>query len=203
MYYPSNRVIANRIARPGELTRLSGEEYVGKYWITYDGKYFEGEFPNPNPTLLYKTKNNNNFKKNTKVLKTQTNNKLLKINPLILLVDLKDPTYYYPNISDNDYRDGSITRYFAKQRKIRKFKILEIDKNQYTDIINQNGIYNYPMWDVTSILWKISGPLNSTFNGNIITKAGVLDTNQRLVELKNKEFIGIDKYLTNFQEFYK
>jgi hypothetical protein len=202
MYYPKSRVITNKIALPGELIFSSGKEYSGKYWMTYDGKYFGGEYPDITKKLI-KSSVVDIISPNSKILNTSTNSKLIRINSSISVVDLKDPNPFYPNPTNEDYDNGNIIRYFAKQRKIRNYKFIEIDKNTFEDIDNQNGIYNYPMWDVTSIFWKISGPLVSTFNGNIITRAGVIDTNQRLVILKNREFIGINEYLTDFKEFYK
>lgn len=201
MYYPKSRVITDLIAKPGEIKEFSGKEYTGKYWITYDGRYFKGDYPNDNAEELFKIEKF--ILPTNKIIKNSINEKLLKINPFISVTNMEDPKPYYPNPTVDDYKKGTITRYFAKERKIRTYKILEINRSTYDDIKKREGKYNYSKWDVTSIIWKISGPLYSTFNGNIITRAGVLDTNERIVKNENKEFIGINKYLTNFKEFYK
>lgn len=200
MYYPKNRIIQKQNSLPGELNDPSGNEFTGEYFMTYDGNYFSGNYP-PNSTTkkLSKIEFDNNFK----IVKTAVNSKYQSINPEMNIIDLLDPTPYYPKPTNSEYSQKFIIRYFAKQREIRTFKLIEISKEVYDDIVGRKGKYNYSGWDVVSLFWQISGPLYDINIGGIPSKAGVIDTNKRIINIKNKQFIGLDNYLTDFQEFYK
>ena len=41
-YYPKSRIIENLNANPGEFILPNGKEYIGPYYITFDGKSFTG-----------------------------------------------------------------------------------------------------------------------------------------------------------------
>lgn len=45
------------------------------------------------------------------------------------------------------------------------------------------------------MLWKLTGPLNNKRVSQYDTRAGIIDTNKRLVETKNKTFIGLKEFI--------
>ncbi len=198
-YYPKNRIVTNQYSNPGNFTDENGKEYIGSYFYTFNGKYYSGANPQSNNIFqifkIIDTKNpllygvNNTYYQNLK-----SNTKIQKY---------LEPESYYPQPTEEDYKKKNIIRYFAKERKVRSFKIIEINKITYDDIYSQNGIYNYPMWDITSLFWKISGPLKTERLLNGVINPGVIETNERLVLLKDPQFIGIKNYITDFQQFYK
>lgn len=197
-YYPKNRVVTNQKAIPGQFIDEDGNEYVGDFFVTFDGDIIAGTDP-LNTTGVQLTKVNNieisNF---TGVIQNVNNSRYREINPNINDLPLLDPTLFTPSPTTEDYTRGNITRYFAKQRDKRIFKIIEINKDTYDDLVGRKGVFNYALWKPISLFWRISGPLERT-----PIEPGVIETNRRIVEQKERIFIGISNYLTNFQEFYK
>ena len=112
-----------------------------------------------------------------------------------------DPLPYFPIITGKDYQRGQIIRYFAKKRNEDPPQIREITKDAFSDLNSSRGQYNYALWTVTSVFWKISGPLRDSLNKNGVKTSGIIDTNRRLVENANKDFRGIRQYLSNLIQF--
>lgn len=192
-YYPKSRYSKPLKSNPNEIFTMDGKPYDGLYVITFDGEMYTGEKPTKKSLNLQKieVKDNINSKKingnieNIKYSNLNGNN----------LQEFLEPTQYYPIITDKEYEEQRMIRYFAKQRKLRNFKFIEINKEIYDDIVNQKGIYNYPGWDVMSMLWIISnGKLNEDF---------VKNQNIRITEEKNKQFIGLINYIQNYTQFSK
>lgn len=202
-YYPKSRIITNQKSNPGEFTNENGMPYSGDYFITFDGRYFSGKDPQ-SPGSFPLKKINSITTTLPNYIQSRDNKVFASLNKGEITVDeLLEPSQYYPKPTEEDYKIGKITRYFAKQRKIGTFKIIEIDKNTYTDLDNEGGIYNYPGWKIISLLWQISGPLHDERPNGQIVRAGIIDTNQRIVEMKDKVFYGIKQYLTDYKQFAK
>jgi hypothetical protein len=199
-YYPKSRIIENQKANPGEFTLTNGVDYTGPYYTTFDGKSYTGANPyTPYSNLLVKTLPpiaDSEF--------TDPNvddyNQLKLSNPSLSLID---PTPFTPKPTQEDYKKGKITRYFARQRNGTQFKIMEIDQTTYNNLNDRRGGLNYSLWKVISIFWQISGPLRDQRVGNIRTRAGIIDTNQRVLDNAEKDFIGIKQYLTNLTQFIR
>jgi hypothetical protein len=197
-YYPKSRIIENQKSNPGEFTLTNGKEYTGPYYTTFDGKVFTGVNPySLNSVLLVPVP--------PKIADTEFINvpfeEYNQLKPNNLSTSLIDPTPYTPKPTDEDYRKGKITRYFARQRNGTQFRIMEIDQTTYDNLSNRKGGLNYSLWKVISIFWQISGPLRDIRVGNIRTRAGIIDTNQRVLDNAEKDFIGIKQYLTNLEQF--
>lgn len=196
-YFPKSRIIENQKANPGEFILPSGKEYIGPYYTTFDGRSFTGANPyslNSIPLTINPTPQVNNQFINPSL---EDYNQLNPSN----LAQLVDPTPYTPKPTPEDYKKGKITRYFARQRNGTQFKIMEIDQTTYDNLSNNRGNLNTSLWKVISIFWQISGPLRDQKINNIRTRAGIIDTNQRVLDNAEKNFIGIKQYLTNLTQF--
>ena len=197
-YYPKSRIIENQKANPGEFTLPNGKDYTGLYYTTFDGKSFTGANP-------YSPNSNSLIPVPPKIADIEFINPTVEeYNQLKLLsspLSLIDPTPYTPKPTDQDYKRGKITRYFARQRNGTQFKLMEIDQTTYDNLDNRRGGLNYSLWKVISIFWQISGPLRDERVGNIRTRAGIIDTNQRVLDNAEKSFIGIKQYLTDLRQF--
>lgn len=197
-YFPKSRIIENQKANPGEFTLPNGSPYSGPYYVTFDGKIFSGANPyTPGSIPLSRSILN----KNEDPTSTDLNNidyNSLKSNKLATLID---PIPFTPKPTDEDYKKGKITRYFARQRNGTQFKIMEIDQPTYDNLLNNRGGLNTSLWKVISIFWQISGPLNDQKVNDIRTRAGIIDTNQRVLDNAEKNFIGIKQYLTDLKQF--
>jgi hypothetical protein len=197
-YFPKSRIIENQKANPGEFNLPDGSSYSGPYYITFDGSVYTGANPySPNSVPL--TRNLLNKNEDNIVLDINNNDyNSLKISQLTRLID---PTPYTPKPTEEDYKKGKITRYFARQRNGTQFKLMEIDQETYDNLSNNRGGLNFSLWKVISIFWQISGPLRDERVNNIRTRAGIIDTNQRILDNAEKNFVGIKQYLTDLTQF--
>lgn len=196
-YYPKSRIIENQKANPGEFVLSNGESYTGPYYTTFDGKSFTGANPY--------TPNSNSLIKSEPIIAdleftNPTFNEYNQLKPTNLS-QLTDPIPFTPKPTPEDYKKGKITRYFARQRNGTQFRIMEIDQTTYDNLSNNTGGLNTSLWKVISIFWQISGPLRDERVGNIRTRAGIIDTNQRVLDNAEKNFIGIKQYLTDLRQF--
>jgi len=199
-YFPKSRIIENQKANPGEMQTALGKEYTGPYYITFDGKIFSGANPySPGSKPLVRALLNKN-EDNSNISPDLNNDNYNSLKPLNL-AQLIDPIPFTPKPTEEDYKRGKITRYFARQRNGTQFKIMEIDQTTYDNLSNRRGGLNYSLWKVISIFWQISGPLRDERVGNIRTRAGIIDTNQRVLNNAEKNFIGIKQYLSDLTQF--
>jgi hypothetical protein len=195
-YYPKSRIIENQKANQGEFILPNGKEYTGLYYTTFDGKFFTGANPytlNSLPLIPVQTLSDPEF---INLQKEKYDS--LKSFPITQLID---PTPFTPKPTEEDYKKGKITRYFARQRNGTQFKLMEINQETYDNLSNNRGGLNTSLWKVTSIFWQISGPLRDERVNNIRTRAGIIDTNQRILDNTEKNFIGIKQYLTDLTQF--
>jgi hypothetical protein len=197
-YYPKSRVITNQKANPGQFTLPNGDEYTGLYYTTFDNKSFIGATPTttsiPLTPVIVKDINANPEIKTTQVLEYDG------LKPSIL-PNLVDPTPFTPRPTEADYKAGKITRYFARQRNGTTFRLMEIDQTTYNAFTSGVGDANTSLWKVVSIFWQISGPLYNEKVNNITTRAGIINTNQRILNTTEPNFIGIKQYLTDLKQF--
>jgi hypothetical protein len=113
----------------------------------------------------------------------------------------KDPDYFVVQPTGDDYRRGTITRYFAKRKNQTPPQVREINQSTFNSINNQDGEYNYALWSVISLFWKISGPLFDSKDQNGVLKAGIVNTNERLRNSANQQFRGIRSYLNDLIQY--
>jgi hypothetical protein len=198
-YYPKSRIIENQLANPGQFKTVDGKDYTGPYYTTFDGKSFTGANPytlNSRSLTPYPTEKTNTTQTGNVEAIAYNNIKPTKINAQLI-----DPTPFTPRPTETDYKAGKITRYIARQRNGTQFKILEIDKQTHEDLINLRGGANSALWKSIAIFWQISGPLHNEKINNITTRAGIIDTNQRILDNAEKNFIGIKQYLSDLTQF--
>jgi hypothetical protein len=197
-YFPKSRIIPNLISNPGQFNNIDGSPYSGPYYTTFDGKSFTGNSPYDGasrPLILKVPILNPNISTDPNSLNYT---RLNSSNTAVLV----DPTPFTPTPTVLDYKAGKITRYIARQRNGTQFRIMEISKQNHEDLINLKGGANSSLWKSIAIFWQISGPLHNTkING--ITTAGIIDTNQRILDTAEKNFVGIKQYLSNLSQFSK
>jgi len=195
-YYPSFRIKPNLNSTGNQFT-LNGRPYVGKYYETYDGKFFSG----PNPTLgpnerlipnvaypntpgLASSGLSRSAKKDLAAkTKSQT-------NPL----DLTEPASYQPKPLETDYNRGYFNRYFVKKINETGY-IKEISFEEYSKIQDGSATYDVSFYQIEKIMWKLTGPLNTVRLSQYDIRAGIVDTNKRLVETTDARFLGLKAYI--------
>ena len=200
-YIPKSLTNNNLFTNGGEFIDINGKAYSGPYHQLFNNSIYSGNTPlDPTKKLLIRTPRDESP---NQVVNTPTNLEYSNLRPQNqeLFEYGKNPTSFIPQPKGKDYKRGQIERYFAKKRNETPSRILEINQLTYNDIITQSGEYNYALWQVVKVFWKITGPLRDTRNPNGVVTAGIVDTNERLVNFTNKEFRGIKQYLSNLIQF--
>lgn len=197
-YYPSFRIKTDLVTNGLEYKTSNGP-YKGKYYMTYDGRKFTGPNPivGPNEELFSNVRqtestflNNSNLPENVKsTISQKTGVGLKKVQ-----VKRGAPTPYFPIPTEFDYKKGYIMRSFVKKVNDLGF-ITEISDEEYDNFQNGTVDYDVSYYLVIQIMWKLTGPLNSTRIGQYDVRAGIIDTNKRLVETANKTFLGITDFI--------
>lgn len=206
VYFPKNRVIDNKYTNGDKfINPVTKQPYVGYYYETFDGKAKSGKNPMLGPSIplepidaLTANKqlpdNANNVKYGA-LSKQRTNPSLAVIGTLI------EPAAYFPKPTPEDYNRGYFTRYVAKRRNSPNSIFLEINQPTYNDLLYRNGLYNYLMWEVTSLFWQITGPLYDNRENKDYPRAGIINTNERILATKEKIFPSISKFFSDPTQF--
>jgi hypothetical protein len=199
-YYPSFTVTTDLTTQGDEFT-LNGQPYKGKYYETYDGRVFTGPNPQQGPNQELRPVsyyvdapilNNRSLPLNLRnklATKTGVTPSTLQ-NPRIP----GQPNTYYPQPTEQDYKRGYVIRYFTKKENERGF-ITEISQDEYNSIVNGTADYDISIYQTTTILWKLTGPLRSKRESQYNIIPGIFETNQRLTEKANLNFLGIVDYI--------
>jgi len=205
-YFPKNRVIDNKYTNGDKFVNPTTKKpYVGYYYETFDGKFKTGKNPMEGPSTplepvsaatanpqIPKSDNNNTYSLLSKSRAGLSNS---------VIGTLKEPQPYFPKPTPQDYNRGYFTRYVAKKRNSPNSIFLEIDQPTYNDLLYKGGVYNYPMWSVTSIFWQITGPLRDNKENKDFPRAGIINTNERILKNKAKNFPSIEKFFSNLTQF--
>ena len=194
-YYPTSRIIQNQKTRGSEFL-LNGIPYVGLYYATFDGKYFSGPNPSTGPNELLESiaTTYNASELNNTNMPVALKKKIISVTQAKLNASTKQPTAYFPKPLQTDYDLGYLNRSFIKKKNEHGY-ITEISPQEYTDIVNGDVNYDTTMLQPYQIMWKLTGPLHSIRISQYDTKAGIIDTNRRLVEEANPIFFGIIDYI--------
>ena len=104
------------------------------------------------------------------------------------------PSTYIPTITDKDYENGYIKRYFLSNRNY--FNAIETDAKSY-------NVADINFYRKVSIEWKITGPQFSVYNGNILQTTGVVDFNTRRIKQAGNIIKGIETILNNPKQFWR
>lgn len=194
-YYPSFRIIQN-LNTGGKEFSLDGRPYSGPYYETFDGRFFTGPNPQVGPNEeIFKLPNYQNAPGLNNVnLPDAIKKRLAGTSKLELNRIPGKPNSYYPQPTEEDYRKGYVVRFFTKKENERGF-ITEISEDEYNGIVNGTVDYDISLYQVTKILWKLTGPLRNTRMSQYNVIPGIIDTNQRLTEAANKNFLGIVDFI--------
>ena len=195
-YYPSFATKNNQITKGNEFF-LEEQPYSGNFYYDDKGNAYTGVDPVHGSNLFLTPINsikNKVLSMNTRDLSSfeieaQQNTRTLQFSSRGL-----EPTTYYPQPIDSDYQKGYITRYFAKKINQSGY-VTEISPAEYVAFTNGEVMYDISFYQVVSILWKITGPLNSQRISQYDIRAGIIDTNKRLTEAAEPNFVGLDAFI--------
>lgn len=198
-YFPKNKITTNLYTKGNEFL-LDGKPYTGAYYKTYNGKVYTGKNPivGTSQELTPALKNNKDKYPNINVkggILLDNNTRSYITNPNIKnLETYLIPLQYYPQPTDTDYQKGYIMRYFAKKRNDIGY-VIEVNKNTHLSLLNEDSEYDYITYQTIDIFWQITGPLKDDRKDKQYKIAGIIDTNKRIVETKDKQFRGLIEYI--------
>ena len=199
-YYPSFAVTTN-LNTQGDLYTLSGIPYRGLYYETYDGRAFTGSSPEIGPSeplekipIFLSAPGINNQNLPTKLKKDIARKTGVQQSTSNSTRIPGQPNTYYPQPTEQDYKKGYVIRYFTKKENERGF-ITEISQDEYNSIVNGTADYDISIYQTTTILWKLTGPLRSKRESQYNIIPGIFETNQRLTEKANLTFLGIVDFI--------
>ena len=221
MYIPKNRIKTN-LYTPGNefLIKNTGEDYKGSYHSLYTGKFYTGKTQNDSnireiiryevPELDGTPKLPQNLE-NTNVIALFLNDpdplidedkwnqsdvvKFLELNGKSTIDDdpKNIPFQCYPKPTEDNYKLGSFTRYFAV--KINEDRYLELDLPTYKKLKKQSSNWTWELWNCFSIQWTLTG------DAKIV---GQTNRNQVLIVEQRLKRVGLQIFLRgNYLKYYQ
>lgn len=193
-YYPSTRIKTNLYTRGGEFFLPDGKSYNGRYYLTFDGKAFTGVNPLLGTNVLLVKSEQEEVLPRRPAGRIEAVQAATQGATIATSVELGQLVPYYPIPLESDYARGYFTRYFAKQLTGPGY-ILEISENDWSNL--ENGLTEQTVlaYEVTSMFWQLTGPLNNKRISQYQIQGGVFDTNKRVTEAKEPSFRGIISYI--------
>ena len=194
IYYPENQIIRNLTALPNQWMLEDGTEYVGTYH-----RYSTGEVYTEGSWNQFQSKKLIPYK----VTFSSPGNIIYDALTKTPVTQFTAPKYFYPVLKESDYAAGTISRFFVQRANLSNplFSIIEVDKEQFGNIVTSGKGINGSLYNGISIPWKLTGPKNDTFDENgVRITAGVEDTNRRLVSINNVKMPGLINFLNDYIE---
>jgi hypothetical protein len=162
--------------------------------LTFDGKAFTGVNPLLGTNILLVKSEQEEVLTRRPALRAEAIQSATQGATIATSVELGQLVPYYPIPLESDYARGYFTRYFAKQLTGPGY-ILEISENDWSNL--QNGLTEQTVlaYEVTSMFWQLTGPLNNKRISQYQIQGGIIDTNKRVTEAKEASFKGIISYI--------
>jgi len=202
MYYPKSQITTNLYTNGDKLMYKSNSiPYMGYYWTTSTGKIYTGKTPEDTPTEelieLNIPRASQNLTNQEAIFNNVESNINLSLKVYSSLIpspsSLFLPTYFQPQPTSQDYQTGEFRRYFVK--KTNELIYIEVSKDTYDNILNQNSQWLWQDYLPFNIPWSISGD-----------KLTVAKTNKNIVDLimLRLSLYKFNDYLRNdYTKFYK
>jgi hypothetical protein len=202
MYYPKSQITTNLYTNGDKLMYKSNSiPYMGYYWTTSTGKIYTGKTPEDTPTEelieLNIPRASQNLTNQEAIFNNVESNINLSLKVYSSLIpspsSLFLPTYFQPQPTSQDYQTGEFRRYFVK--KTNELIYIEVSKDTYDNILNQNSQWLWQDYLPFNIPWSISG-----------NKLTIAKTNKNIVDLimLRLSLYKFNDYLRNdYTKFYK
>jgi len=185
-YYNKEEIVENQYTTGKEYMTKNRVEYIGLYHKYITGEVYTLSTYDANksiPLITYQEESDDIklYKSNKPKIKTKYNT----------------PNIFYPSPTTDDIKKKRMTRYVLKNISTNQIfeTNLQTVKNYQKKKIDNN------LYQLETIEWKISGPLNTiTVNG--ITQTGVIEENIKTIRNKSRKMSGLLQYFKSYSEFY-
>jgi len=195
-YYTKAQITTGLLTEGGQYMLVDNTEYKGQYHTYTTGEVFtEPSYVNGLSKKLIpfvdiqstnlEIDNAKNFEYDS--IKKITVNKSMSPNPAFV-----PPT-------NKDILRGYMIRNFAV--KVTDGEVIELTTKDIQQIGSENGL-DENLYRTFNLRWKITGPTNDVLDsqGNII-ESGIVQTNQRTLNLKAQKYPKIKEYIPNLLQF--
>ena len=198
-YIPKNRIQSNLYTAGGEYyIPGSNPDYVGYYYKLYTGKVYTGKTPNDKPNLelipieLYNLPEENNIRR-VEIVNNYENLIYSELKEPNTSISVYPPQLEFPQPTKDNYKLGEFQRFFCKKRN--EFSYLEISKDSYDKLVQQDPTIYFLNWEPFSIPWTLTGERKKVY---------IINRNIVLLTEKNKKFYGFGNYLQKeYLKYYK
>jgi len=201
MYIPKGKILDKYYYTEGnEFTIPSNIRYKGYYHKDVYGNNWTGKTHDNTSVILQsilpQSYSDDNSGYNSDTLRYNKINK----SPNILGPNAKpiQPSNFI--IDKSEYDIGFKTRYFIKYKASTRLKFDELSQSTYNNLLANPSEYHSIMYILTSLLWRVRGPLEDQYKNNILIRPGVYSSNKRSVSEAEKNCPGISLYLSNLTE---
>ena len=101
-----------------------------------------------------------------------------------------------PTPTVEDYTSGYIRRYFVQKYNDKSESIYEVSSTEFKRVLTK------PNYTGVSIKWRISGPINESFQYSTVDP-GVRQSNRIAISLYKEQIPNLKFYLPNLLQFHK
>jgi hypothetical protein len=103
---------------------------------------------------------------------------------------------FVPFPTEADIKRGYIRRFFVQKVNDQNAPIIEVHNTNFIKI-SQSGIYN-----TASMKWRITGPIESLFDNDIVIDVGVKYSNTKSIQINKGKIKKLEMYLPNLIQFH-
>ena len=192
MYYPKNKIETNLYSNGEFIVQATKKTYYGDYYKLANGSCYTGKEPSPSSLPLApisdprfdaasRSEGDLRFVGKNRVYSIITNQVPSETSTSPILVP------FNPQPTEEDYKIGSIERYFTKKR----------NENIYYELSASNigTIFSHPMYYSFSVKWTIKGDKDTVYAIN----KGIVEATMRLSPIP-----AFNKFLKNdYLRFWK
>lgn len=171
MYIPKSKIQPNLYTNGGEYL-LNGVDYVGRYYLLYNGQAYTGiDQYDGNPQLLTKYTPVNATAVNSRVtdevvfpFERAGNTEEYSAVATNVNTEVLAPLQFYPKPTQQDIAIGEMIRYFLKRFNDQRF--VEVNQETYNSIKNQDRRYAWELWIPFEVPWNIKGSSEEVAKSN-------------------------------------
>ena len=203
MYIPISNIVETGFTSGNQFVVESTQLfYVGYYHKDTSNVYWSGQ-THDNSSVVLKNLNVNNSTDNNLTRNNIANFGYTKLNPKIFPQEAFTPDFIMP--TEQDYTNGFFIRYILKPtigvNNIQSLNFIEVKSNKFTQV-SQNPDLK-ALYKLTSLIWKLTGPLYDVYKDNIRISSGIIDTNKRSILDAEKTLPNLSLYLIDPLQFGK
>jgi hypothetical protein len=203
MYIPVSNIVETGFTSGNQFVVESTQLfYTGYYHKDTSNIYWSGQ-THDNSSVVLKNINANNSTDNNLTRNNIANFGYTKLNPKIFPQETFTPDFIMP--TEQDYTNGFFIRYILKPtvgvNNIQSLNFIEVKSNKFTQVSQSPDLKT--LYKLTSLIWKLTGPLYDVYKDNIRTASGIIDTNKRSILDAEKTLPNLSLYLIDPLQFGK